>query len=52
MNLEIRRVKGTPVKVVLFDNKVIGVFYYNCFIHKSNITKEIEGMIGELRITT
>lgn len=41
MNLEIRKFKSTPIKLVTFNNKVIGAFYNGGYVNREGFDEEL-----------
>ena len=47
MNLEIRRIKNTPYKVVLSGKNLIGIFDHGQYIKKDLINDKLKRFVNE-----
>ena len=44
LDIDVKKIKGSPYKVVLSKSKVIGIFDCNKFIEKSKMTEKHQKM--------
>lgn len=47
MPFDIRRIKGTPLKLVYANDQLIGAFYYGHYVASENFDDRIVGLIKQ-----